>query len=383
MEKKELNKKKMEKSPLLHTVLLLIGMMAVGFISFYIPIIIFALLIFAPFSLNMDMKQAKPFLSLGLLIISAISLYFNKIDFALYIILIIITGISSLACFIVWRFLNVKRFSDGLMYSVFVTVLTGIITALIVFILRDRQPFAQEIVQMMEKWMRGADSVTIEYLYRYYNVGTAVTVAESQQALWGTIEGIDKSQMINTIMPFLQSGVNQFSLSAMVLFPSATGILTWWRGNARFYKNQPMDEVNKELKPKPFSTFAIPRWLFTSVAIMLIVSFIVMISDYGEVIFNAALLMQNFAYILLIIQGLAVLEYFLKRNKFLGNTALRIIALALIIIISGGLIPMFIGGVDMFLNIRVVYTRARELKKQMEQNAMQHKNENEDEKDDK
>jgi len=370
MEEKQLNKNKGGLNPLMYTALLLVGMMAVGFASFYIPIMIFALLIFVPFALDIDMKQARPILSLGLLAISAISLYFNQFNFALYIILAISSGMSAVVCYIVWRFLNIKSFVDGLMYSVFSTVLVGIITALIIFIIRDRQPFAEEIVLALEKWMRGANVVDIEYLYRYYLMGTSLTLAESQNALLGSIEGVTAEQMINAIMPFMQSGVNQFSLSAMVLYPTFTGVITWWRGNARFYKKQPMDEDNKELKPKPFSTFAMPRWLFTSVAFMLLISFLVMISDYGEVMFNAAVLMQNIAYILLIIQGLAVFEYFLKRNKIFKHTVFRVITISFIMIITAGILPMFVGGIDMFINIRVAYAKAKEIKKQMQQNAM-------------
>lgn len=382
MEEKQINKNTEGQNPLVYTALLLIGMMSVGFFSFYIPTVIFALVIFAPFALSMDMKQSRPVLSLGMLIISAIFLYFNQYDFAIYIILVISTGVSSLICYIVWRYLNTKSFSDGLLYSVFSTVLLGIIAALVIFILRERQPFAQEIVTSFEGWLRSSDAAIIEYIYRYYKAGTALTLAETQKALLEPIDGVSKTQLINTIMPFVQNGVNQFSLFAMVLYPAFTGVITWWRGNARFYKNQPMDEDNKELKPKPFSTFELPRWLFITVLIMFMVSFFVMISDYGEVLFNAAVLVQNFAYTLFIIQGFAVLEYFLKRSAVLSNSIIRVMLLALIFIISGGLIPIFIGFTDRLFNIRLVYVKTQELKRKMYQKAQENKNKDENDKED-
>ena len=98
------------------------------------------------------------------------------------------------------------------------------------------------------------------------------------------------------------------------------------------------------------------------------------------------MIMQYFSYMLLGLQGLAVSEYFLKRARIFKFAAVRIILMGIIGIISAGIFFMFLGMMDLFINIRLVYTKSKEMKEKMkkmqnmqQQQKKEEKNKEEDE----
>ena len=375
--------KKGDTSPLIYITMILVGMALITFAGTFAPVLIFGLLFLTPFAFRWDMELAKPISSVGLIAAIGIFLYFNQFDFSLYKILVVSTGLSVVGCYIIWRFFGITKFSDGLIYSILLSLFLGIVASLIIFLIGGRQSFAVEIVKALESWiLRSKSSVLNEYVNIFYNYielvrsSSTVNMATMLEVMSGTSDlgsELTRAEKLAVLMPYLQNAVNIYAISAMLFYPAFAGAITWWRGSYRFYKQIPMDDDNKELKPKPFSTFTIPRWLFGTAALLLILSFILQLSNYGDVMFYAANVSQSFAYILLIVQGFAVMEYFLKRTKVFKSGIMRIILMAIITILTSGFLPMLLGGMDMFFNIRLVYVKSKELKEKLNNSSTQSK----------
>ena len=102
---------------------------------------------------------------------------------------------------------------------------------------------------------------------------------------------------------------------------------------------------------------------------MLLVSFFLQSPSSSDVTINATLVIQEIAYIIMAVQGFAVMEYFLKRVQFLRHGFLRAAIIALITIVSFGSFAVFVGAVDLFINIRFVYAKTKEMKEKLRQNA--------------
>ena len=194
------------------------------------------------------------------------------------------------------------------------------------------------------------------------------TMLEFIQGMSGSVDygsALTKAEKIEMIMPYIEEQVNIYAISSLLLYPAFCGIITWWRGNYRYYKDVSMTKDAKILKPKPFSTFAVPRKYFGIIAVMLLLSFILQVYGNNEVVYNATLIMQNFAYIILAVQGFAIMEYFLKRVPVFRYGILRVIVIMLLTAVTAGGFPVFLGAVDLFINIRFVYAKSKEIKEKL------------------
>ena len=370
-------------------IVLITAIMAIIFgLSLYLPIIVAALLFIAPIILENDMKNSKPVLSVVMAVMSIAFIIISPFKYSIYIVLVLCTGFCALISYIVWRLFGVKKFSDGILYSVALSVFFGILTGAVIFMIKDKQSFAVEIVEGLRTFMVNSKSFFIEQnitvFYNYIhitNIDEAVSVKTIMDVFTGAVEygtNLTMEQKMNSIMPYIQSTVNVYSVSAMLVYPAFAGIVTWWRGSYRFYKEQPMSEEIKNLKPKPFSTYTIPRKLVFAVMILLLFSMLLSMAGSNNVILYAANVMQSFAAILLSLQGYAVMEYFMKRSKALKFAAVRIFLMAIITIGSFNFLPMFLGAVDLFINIRLFYTKTQEIKAKMYNRQTQNRNEKKD-----
>jgi len=385
-EKKNNTNLKGDNTPLIYITLIFMGMILIGYLSIYSPILIFSLLFLTPIALKYDMDTSKPILSIGLVAICGLFLYLNQFNYSIYWILVVSTGLSVLINFIIWRFLRIERFSDGIKYSILSSVCIGVLTALVVFLLSGKQPFALQIINDIEKWIFASKSEMVnQYLDSMYIYVTlpdgnqTANITELTRAMLGLsniTEGISKADKLDKLMPYIEFTVNRYSIFAIVLYPMFAGIITWWRGNYRYYKNSSMSEEIKDLKPKPFSTFTIPRWLFGTTVLVLIISLAIQTSNSSDVMLYAGSIMQNFAYILLALQGLAIIEYFLKRVKIFRNVGLRLALIIIITILSSGVFLLLVGGADLFINIRAVYAKVDEAKKKVKKDNLHNKNDN-------
>lgn len=388
-EKRNNNNGKGDNASLIYTILILMGMILIGYISLYVPVLIFALLVISPFAIKLDMESAKPILSIAMVIVSGVFLCFNQFDYSLYMILVISTGLVALLCYIVWRYLGVEKFEDGLLYSIMISVSVGLIAALIIYFVKGRQPFTMEIVPPIKNWLLENKSefmdrniVTFHNYDIIFNGTGSFDFASFTQGISGAVDfgsEFTKAEKVERLAPYIQSVVDRYAISTILLYPAFAGAITWWRGNFRFYKNETITDDEKTLKPKPFSTFAIPRWLFTAIAILLLVSFFMQSPQSSEMLLNASLMIQSLAYLILSIQGYAVMEYFLKRVRVFRSSGTRIALMVFITIITLRMFPIFVGMVDMLINIRFVYSKSKEVKEKIQHNATTKKTENKEE----
>ncbi len=363
----------------INTALTLLGIALVCALSFIYPAAIILIVFLLPFALCADMQTGKPVVSAGMVVITGVFLYFSPFDYSMYTILTATTGVIVLLNYIIWRYLSIEKFSDGLFYSILFSIAAGIVAALVVFLLSGRQSFSLEIINALKSWLTGSDSEfvnsNIMILYNYDILmaeGSNYSVMELIQGMSGAVDygsSLTKIQKIEYLMPYIESAVNRYSISSLILYPAFAGIVTWWRGNFRYYKNTEMTKEAKTLKPKPFATFAIPRRFFGVIAIMLIVSFFLQTPGSSDVTINATLVIQDIAYIILAIQGFAVMEYFLKRAAFLKHAVFRIVIIAVVTIFSFSALPVFVGAIDLFINIRFVYAKTKEMKEKIVRSA--------------
>ncbi len=377
MEEKKTTDIKEKNKYIINNTLILLAMAAICAAALYFPIMIVALLFLTPIALKQDMDSKKPIMSVGLIVLCSVFLILTPVKLSLYTILVLSTGLSVLICYFLWRYIKPAKFSEGLTFSIVLSVFSGIIIALIIFMIKEKQSFAGEIVKGLESYILNSDSQSVNdyvnIMYSYIHVLNS-SDAESAGNIFSIASGfvtygseLTKTQKLNAIMPYMQTAINNYSISAMLYYPAFAGIITWWRGNKRYYSNKPMFEEIKDLKPKPFSTFTLPRRLFGIMVMLLIASFLLRSSGSSDMVLYAAGVIQSIASILLAIQGYAVMEYFMKRSRALRYPFFRIILMALITIVSLGLVPVFLGGIDLFVNMRMVYSKTREMKDKIEQ----------------
>lgn len=355
-------------NPQAYAALVLFGIVLVSSASVFAPILIFGLLIFAPMALKSDMETAKPIVSIGLVLVCAAFLFFAKSQYDLFKIVVICTGMSSLVCFIVWRFLGIEKFEIGVTYSAVLSIGVGIIVAMVFFILGDRQPFSLQIVDRIQQWLIQSDSQSVKAILHSMTsvIGSMSDSGEFNFAVAyeAMLAGstTTKAEQMSIVMPYIKNSINRYSILVLMVYPMVAGVLTWWRGNYKIYKDQRQTDEAMLLKPKPFASFTAPRWLITTMLFLLVGAVLVQSSVTSDVLMWATFMVQSLAFMILAIQGFAVLEYFLKRNNIFKFAIVRIVFLLLVTIVSGGILPLFIGGIDIFINIRAVYAQAKELK---------------------
>ena len=362
----------------IYMALVLTGAVLICSLSFFYPVSIILMLFLMPMAFQLDVYRGKPIISIGMGVVIGIFIFFNQFNYSLYIILTAFMGVVVFLNYIVFKYLKVDKFSEGLIYSALFSLTAGIITAIAVFLLRGQQSFSLEIVDGIKGWIansnRGFVNTTINMLYNYDYMLTDsknYTMLEFIQGMSGSVDygsALTKAEKIEMIMPYIEEQVNIYAISSLLLYPAFCGIITWWRGNYRYYKDVSMTKDAKILKPKPFSTFAVPRKYFGIIAVMLLLSFILQVYGNNEVVYNATLIMQNFAYIILAVQGFAIMEYFLKRVPVFRYGILRVIVIMLLTAVTAGGFPVFLGAVDLFINIRFVYAKSKEIKEKLKKN---------------
>ncbi|MEX1376415.1 MAG: DUF2232 domain-containing protein [Eubacteriales bacterium] len=359
----------------IYTVLIILGMAVIAFASVYIPFLIFAMLIIAPFAMRYDMEAAKPILSIALAVICGIFLAFNSLNYSVFYILTAATGLSVAISFVIWRFAKIEKFSVGMKYALLGSAFIGVMIALVVFLIGGREPFSLQIVNDVEKFFTSGNSQSgTQMLDALYNrmimleKEGQMTFSERLQSAMGILDyskGVALGDKVDKVMPLAEAAANTYSILAILFYPAIAGGLAWWRGSYRFYKDKEMTDSVKNMKPMPFATFTIPRGLFGLVVSLLLLSFILQVYQSSDMMMYAAMTMQYFSYLLLGIQGLAVAEYFLKRVKIFKFAALRITLMIIVGIISVGIFFLFIGMIDLFFNTRLVYAKTKEMKEKM------------------
>ena len=379
MEENRKTKKDDNSSLYIYTALIILAMAAIAGASVYIPILIFTMLFAVPFVMRYDMETAKPILTTALAAACGAFLVFNNFNYSIFYILTAATGLSTAVPFIVWRFAKIEKFSDGMKYTLLGSAFVGVMAALVVFLINGREPFSVQIVDYVKSTLIKSDSMMFRQMLdvMYSRIillekEGQVTFGEQMQMVMNIINhpnDISVVDKVNKVLPTIESYTNIYSIFAILLYPAFAGGLAWWRGSYRFYKKTEMTDSVKKLKPAPFAAFTTPRWLVGIIVFLMLLSLILQMYPQISAIAYAAMVMQNFAFFLFGIQGLAVTEYFLKRTKVFRFAALRIIVMLLIGFVSAGIFFMFIGITDLFFNIRLVYTKTKEMKDKL--NRMQ------------
>jgi len=187
---------------------------------------------------------------------------------------------------------------------------------------------------------------------------------------------VSKADQVALIMPNIEAMVNRFSMHVLITYPAFAAVITWWRGNYRYSRALGPEAADKNMKPKPFSTFRIPAKLTGVVIIGLMLSFILQISESSDLITGAGRVMQDILFIIFSFQGFAVMEYFFKRVQILRFSFFRIVIMVFIAIITLGAAPVIMGTADLFINFRLVYAKSREMKEKLKKNVKDNEKDN-------
>lgn len=379
------NKTKDKNNPKLYTVAVMLVVILIIYLSFLQPLFIFTLLVILPFAIKADMDTSLPICSSLIFILSTVFLYLCKVDIDIFYILAGCTSSISLVCYIVWRYFKVSKFEDGIMCCATLSLLYTMVMAVVIFYIGNKQAFTIQLVDRFQQWLLESESVFINknldamaFFIQSIKNGENATEIFIQASTPGFSSAMTKLEQMKVVEPYVLENINHYCISLFLIYPLIASSFVWWRGNYRLYKNKAEQEERSNLKPKPFSTFSMPRWLAITVMMLLLTTFIAQMTTSEEMVLYAIIVVQDLIYIMFCIQAFAVMDYFLKRIKFFRSAILRLITIGTISLLSFGLVPVVLGSVDILMNIRLVYVQVKEMKEK--QNKKTNNNKNKDDK---
>jgi len=358
------------------------GMMLIGVLSMYFPPAIALMLFLAPFALKEDMLSTKPVFSSIMLIASAgvlaVTILFFDISSPIYAVYAVSTGAAAMICYVVWKYIGINKFEDGFLYGIVISVVFATLASAAAFFAFGREPFSIQLISMVKEWLINTNSgfinTNIDAIYSaeyYFKNSDVVNPLTYMQTISESINGgteVSKAAQIEYIMPNIERTVNRISMHILITYPAFAAVITWWRGNYRYSRAQGAEAADKNMKPKPFSTFRIPANLTSVLIIGWMLSFLLQISESSDLIAGAGQVLQDILFIIFAFQGFAVMEYFFKRVQILRFSFLRIVIMVFIAIITVGIVPVMMGTADLFINFRLVYAKSREIKEKLKNN---------------
>ncbi|MBN2880034.1 MAG: DUF2232 domain-containing protein [Clostridia bacterium] len=366
------------------------GITLIGVFSVYFPPAIVLMLFLAPFALKEDMLSSKPVFSIIMFAASAgvlaVNIVLKDLSSPIYAVYAVSTGASAMICYIVWKYIGIDKFEDGFLYAIVISIVFATIASAAAYVAFGREPFSIKIVSMVKEWLISTNSSLINtninaiYSAEYYlkNSDTVNMIAYMQTVSESISNGIEvsKAEQIAFIMPNIERMVNRISMHILITYPAFAAVITWWRGNYRYSKASTAEAVDKNMKPKPFSTFRIPAKLTGVVIIGVVLSFLLQISESSDLIAGAGLILQDILFVIFSFQGFAVMEYFFKRVEILRFSFFRIVIMVFIAIITIGVVPVMMGTADLFINFRLVYAKSREMKEKLKNHVKKNGTEN-------
>ena len=192
--------------------------------------------------------------------------------------------------------------------------------------------------------------------------GSAVDLTE--------IDAMSISDKLDIIVPMVKTGLARALPSFMMGYGILSGVWAWFMSSLmidrRARDKKPLKAIAEHKPHPPFAEWKLPRWLTNVLMLVLLVSIIISFAAQGPFL-NAAYALQTVATVILAIQGLAVVNWWLKKKKVKSavNVLICILAVMLSMVINF-LLPL-LGVADIMFSIRVSDVQRAAIKKKMEE----------------
>ena len=202
------------------------------------------------------------------------------------------------------------------------------------------------------------------------------------------ITAMSMSDKLDIIVPLIKIGIAKALPSYIMSYGIISGVWAWLLSSVMVsyrVKNKKKLEGIKEYTPHPpLSDWKLPRWLTNVLMLMLLVSILMSFATPDDSVLNVASAVQTAAVTILGIQGLAVINWWMKSKKK-PIWAIVIVCVASAVFL-GFLLP-WLGVFDIIFSIRMsqqqkeaIKKRMEEIKKQVDEQMRENEDENKDNK---
>ena len=183
------------------------------------------------------------------------------------------------------------------------------------------------------------------------------------------ITDMSLTEELDMIVPLIKMGLARALPSFMMAYGILSGVWAWLMSSImidrRARAKKPLKGVEEHKPHPPFSEWKLPRWLTNVLMLVLLVSIIISFSTQGPFL-NAAYVLQTVAVTVLAIQGLAVVNWWLKKKKVKNSLNILICVVTVMLsMVINFLLPL-LGVADIMFSMRMSDEQKELIKKRME-----------------
>lgn len=180
------------------------------------------------------------------------------------------------------------------------------------------------------------------------------------------ISAMSVSEKLDIIVPMIKAGMAQALPSFIMGYGIISGVWAWFMSSVMIRKRQknkkPLPGIEKYVAHPVFSEWKLPRWLTNVLMFLLLASIIISFATTGPLL-NVASALQTVALVIMAIQGLAVVNWWLKKKKV--HIAVNVTICAFVAVFLGFILP-WAGIFDIMFSFRMSDAQREAIKKKME-----------------
>ncbi len=250
---------------------------------------------------------------------------------------------------------NEIGFWQGMGYLI-ATELIGIMLGMIIIYFSYGR---QDIIELIIQGFKSAYSSTTTndiIVDAQLNVLTILAMMTPDNALTSidTVASMGITEKIETIIPLFKESLASLLPSFIMGYGLISGISAWWISSLLFARRVRQDKQLKGIKnfnpPPVFSSWKAPRWLTNIMLLLLFSAMIIQLASIA-ILQSAAIAIQNVVIIVISLQGLAVINWWLKRKKV--NHIIIIVISSISVIFLSFTLP-WIGLADIIFSVRTL-----------------------------
>jgi ABC-type multidrug transport system fused ATPase/permease subunit len=250
----------------------------------------------------------------------------------------------------------------------FVGIVAGV---LIVFLYYGRQDLAGLLAQGFRNvYETAAPNNEIAAMSINLMAQVLTLTTQGNAADLAEIDAMSIADKLDMIVPMIKTGLARALPSFMMGYGILSGVWAWFMSSLmidrRARDKKPLKAIDEHKPHPPFAEWKLPRWLTNVLMLLLLVSIIISFAAQGPML-NAAYALQTVATVILAIQGLAVVHWWLKKKKVKNSVNVLVCVLAVMLsMVINFLLPL-LGIADIMFSIRVSDEQRAAIKKKMEE----------------
>lgn len=213
-----------------------------------------------------------------------------------------------------------------------------------------------------------ASNLTLNFMTQLLMISPQGAIPEFSQ-----IAAMSIAEKLDVIIPQIKASMANLLPSTIMGYGIISGVSSWFVSSVMLAKRKRNGKTLiaiKKYQPHPkFSTWKMPRWMTNVLMFLLLTSLIIQFASI-DTLTNVASALQSVALTIMAIQGLSVLNWWLKKKK-IHNIANTVICILSVVILS--FILPWIGLIDIVFNFRtmdkkrgIIKLRMEEIKKQID-----------------